>query len=285
MNTFHEFSIEEVEESSKNKKNNNPVAPITTHVCCDIVFEQNGNKYIAGTNQLFPVFSTDFCNGCKYPVSLYVYTAMKWKELFYTDSGDAVAADDEPEALLGYNHGLDVIRFKNATPCLVPAEVGHRKEQALTIDQWCRLSHKGILTNEFMPKLWIESEFGSEFWTPDKGMIRAIPTDIPIVLHSAEEFCDMVGYNSSVGAMLQRITMMLNMYVGNKTLYIGFSPETARPTEDRLIEASKWFNTHYRRIGIQKAKNTLLDTISGSAARSLAISLANKGFEREEIFA
>lgn len=270
---------------SSGNKRTTPVEKIKTQFCCDVVLQDQGSKYILGTNQLFPIFEKDFLNGGRYDVQLYLYTALKWKHLFYTDMGTAVSADEDPDATLGYAHGIDIYKYHGASPCLAY----NVEDRTLTVDQWCRLSHNALPVANPLPRLWRKAEGGHTFWTPYEGLISAIPVEIPMALESAEEFSDNVGYNLGGFTLTLKLQALLYEYLRDNKydrLYIGYPCELTKEPEQNLVNAHDWSKTHCRRLGETDYDSVnILGGISRGLSRKLTMVLNNMSFVQEEIFA
>lgn len=261
---------------------------IKTHYCCDVVLEQDNKKYILGTNQLFPVYEQNFVNGGSFDVSLFVYTALKWKELFYTSDGVAISEDEDPDALLGYNHGIDIFSFKGSTPCLAKKH----EEMPLSVDEWCRLVSNAIPAQpkDVLPVLWKKDPGGHEFWVPGEGMVRAIPVqDVPIALYPKEVFNTLIRYNLDAATLIVQLQSMLYKYMTDNSidkLYIGYRNDLSAKPEEQLIDAYEWSNTHHRRIGAKPyQEDKLYSTLSISSACQLAQCINSTKFTKKEIFA
>lgn len=270
------------------KGNNAKVEPVLLNYCCDTVLNSYGKNYILGNNQLFPIYDKNFINGGWHDIKLYLYTALKWRDMLYTDTGEAVQEDDEPYATLGYGCGIDIFKYRGSSPCVARNIEG----RTLTIDQWCRLTHDAMLAkaSQVMPRLWMPVEIGGhKFWTPDKGTIRALPVDIPMVLDSAEEFCTRAGCQIGGSLLLVKLQTMLYKYMQEQDidrLYIGYNYNPSAKTEEELIPAEDWSMSHSRRLGeIAYDSDDMVGKLSIGNARKLAMAINNLSFHQEDVFA
>lgn len=264
---------------------NEVVEKLKIHYCCDLVYNRDGRKYILGTNQLFPVYEENVLNGGAFDVQLYLYSALKWKDMLYTDAGNAVYQDEDPDATLGYNCGIDILSYKGSTPCLARST----KQRTLTVDQWSRLTNDAVLTSSVIPTLWVKADWGHKFWTPDEGFISAIPLDLPIVLDSAASFSRAVRYRSGYETLLVRLQILMYEFMKSRNIsriYMGHPAELTKQTETHLVDAYEWSETHSRRLGVVDYNHKyFLSAVGANRMRKLAIALNNASFTQEEIFA
>lgn len=259
---------------------------IKLNYCCDVVMTQGGTKYILGTNQLFPIYDINVLNGGRYDVQLYLYAALKWNDMFYTDDGSAVRMDEDPDATLGYNCGVRIFNYKGGSPCIARS----KHERTLSVDEWCRLTHNAIPTCKVLPKLWVESENGHKFWTPDRGIISALPVNnIPITLETEREFKHTINYRSASNVLATRVISMLYTYMRDnnvRKLYIGYECDLASDPETELINAYAWSNTHCRRVGeLPHSHKNLFGHVKDGASRKLSIAVRSGTFSEELVFA
>lgn len=265
--------------------NNEIVEKLKIHYCCDLVYNHNGRKHILGTNQLFPVYEKNVLNGGAYDVQLYLYSALKWKDMLYTDTGEAVYQDEDPDATLGYNCGIDILEYKGSTPCLARST----KQRTLTVDQWSRLTHYAMLTSAVLPSLWVKADGGHEFWTPDEGLISALPVNLPMVMDSAEAFTRAVRYRLGRETLLVRLQLLLYDFMDKNNIsriYMGYPADLTKQTETHLVDAYEWSESHSRRLGVVDYNHRyFLSTVGANRMRKLAIALNNASFTQEEIFA
>lgn len=259
---------------------------IKLNYCCDVVLTKNNTKYILGTNQLFPIYDIDVLNGGIHDVQMYLYSALKWNDMLYTDSGDAVRSEEDPDATLGYNCGVRIFNYRGGTPCLPRS----KHERTLTVDEWCRLAHNAIPTHKVLPSLWVEAEYGHKFWTPDKGLISALPVNsIPITLETEREFKRTINYRSPSNVLATRVISMLYAYMRENNasrLYIGYECNLVKDPETELINAYDWSTSHCRRVGeIPHNHKNLFGHAKDGANRKLAIAVRSGTFSAERIFA
>jgi hypothetical protein len=258
---------------------------IKLNYCGDVVLARDKKKYILGTNQLFPIYKKVMLGGGVYDVQLYMYTALSWNDMLYTDAGAAVHPIEAPDATLGYNCGIRVFNYRGGSPCIARS----REERTLTVDDWCRLTYNAIPTDKVMPRLWKKADGGHEFWTPDEGFISALPVDIPMTLEIASEFKNIIGYRSGSDMLMTKISSMLYTYMRDNNidkLYVGYDFNLSEDTETELIDAYEWSNTHYRRLGTLEHNHTqLFDYVAASRNRKLAIAIKSGTFSAESVFA
>lgn len=260
-------------------------AEITLNYCCDVVLSRSAKKYILGTNQLFPIYNKNMLNGGVHDIQVYLYSALSWNGMLYTDTGAAVHPDEAPDATVGYNCGIRVFNYRGGSPCIAKT----RDERTLTVDDWCRLTYNAFLTDKVMPKLWRKAEGGHKFWTPDDGIISALPVSIPMTLETAAEFKNLIGYKSGSSMLMTKIATMLYVYMYDNNidrLYIGYDYNLTEETETQLIDAYKWSNTHCRRMGSMNHNHlNLFDYVADSRNRKLAIAIKSGTFSEERVFA
>lgn len=275
-----------VKKSSNTTANTTSSDEIKLNYCCDVVMTQGTTKYILGTNQLFPIYDINVLNGGRYDVQLYLYAALKWNDMFYTDDGVAVRMDEAPDATLGYNCGIRIFNYKGGSPCIAR----NKHERTLSVDEWCRLTYNAIPTYKVLPKLWVESENGHKFWTPDRGIISALPVNnIPITLETAREFKRTINYRSASDVLATRVISMLYAYMRDnnvRKLYIGYEYDLASDPETELIDAYSWSNSHCRRVGeLPHNHKNLFGHVKDGASRKLAIAVRSGTFSEELVFA
>lgn len=274
-----------VVKTSSNKKNAKSSAEIKLNYCCDVVLSRDSKKYILGTNQLFPIYNKTMLGGGVYDVQVYLYSALSWKDMLYTDTGAAVHTDEAPDATLGYNCGIRVFNYRGGSPCIAR----NREERTLTVDDWCRLTYNAIPTDKVMPRLWRKAEGGHKFWTPDEGIISALPVNIPMTLETASEFKHLINYRSGSDMLVTKIATMIYTYMRDNNierLYVGYDYNLTEETETQLIDAYKWSTTHYRRLGTMEHNHlNLFDYVADSRNRKLAIAVKSGTFSEERVFA
>lgn len=258
---------------------------IKLNYCCDVVLTRNKEKYILGTNQLFPIYNKVMLGGGVHDVQLYLYSALTWNDMLYTDTGAAVHPTEAPDATLGYNCGIRVFNYRGGSPCIAR----NREERTLTVDDWCRLTYNAFPTDKVMPRLWKKADGGHKFWTPDDGIISALPVDIPMTLEVASEFKNIIGYRSGSDMLMTKISTMLYTYMRDNNidkLYVGYDFNLSEDTETELVDAYKWSNTHYRRLGtLEHNHMQLFDYVAASRNRKLAIAIRSGTFSAESVFA
>lgn len=258
---------------------------LALNFCCDVVLAKNTNKYILGTNQLFPIHDRNILNGGIHDIQLYVYSALKWRDLVYTENGTAIHPGEDPDIALGYNCGTRIFKYKGGTPCLAR----HKEERPLTVDEWCRLSYDAIPTDKVFPRLWKKAPGGHLFWTPDEGIISALPVDIPMALDTVAEFKRKVNYGASNSRLETKVHSLLYSYMLDNSLerlYIGYSADVRADMEEGLIPAYEWSKTHRRRLGeIPYNYLNLFGSISDSNSRKLANAINSSAFVTERVFA
>lgn len=274
-----------VNTASSNTGHVNTADELALNFCCDVVLAKDTNKYILGTNQLFPIHDRNVLNGGIYDIQLYVYSALKWRDLVYTENGTAVYPDEEPDTALGYNCGTRIFGYKGGTPCLARK----KEERPLTIDEWCRLSYDAVPTDKVLPRLWKKAPGGHQFWVPDEGMISALPEDIPMALDTVAEFRRKVNYRASASRLATKVHSLLYTHMLDNSierLYIGYSANIVADAEEGLIPAYEWSKTHRRRLGeIPYNYLNLFGSISDSNSRKLANAINSGTFVTERVFA
>ena len=272
-----------------NSSNNNQAttSEVKLNYCSDIVLTDGSEKCILGTNQLFPIYDLSFINGAVHNVQMYVYTAIKWRDMFYTDLGHAVHPGDEPEAYLGYGCGIDVFNYNGGSPCIANS-ICYRD---LTIDEWCQLTHNALPASHkhVLPRVWKKAEGGHKFWTPTEGVISALPVNIPMILESADEFRSIIKYRLSSDCLESKVRTMLYNYMryNNLTrLYVGYESDLLKEPETQLINAYDWSKTHRRYIGeMVYNENNFFGQLGDSKLRQLSNAINNKAFTQERVFA
>jgi hypothetical protein len=271
--------------SNKKERKNKSSEEIKLNYCADIVLSQDNKKYILGTNQLFPIYTRDILNGGRYDVQMYLYSALSWHDMLYTDYGAAVRPDEDPDATLGYNCGVRIFNYRGGTPCVAKS----RHERTLTVDEWCRLTCNSVYTQKVFPKLWVENNGGHEFWTPNKGIIRALPVNIPMTLETIGEFKRKGQYASKTHILMTRLISMLYSYMRDNDIdhiYVGYENNLVADPETKLIDAYKWSANHCRRVGeIQHDHLDLFGEIASSSIRKLMMAVNASTFSEERVFA
>lgn len=269
--------------------NNNKAAnEVTLNYCSDIVLTNtNGSeKYILGTNQLYPIYDMSFINGAVHNVQMYLYTAVKWRDMFYTDFGPAILPEDDPEALLGYGCGVDIFDYAGGSPCIANSI----RNRDLTIDEWCQLTHMALPAESkfVLPTVWRKADGGHKFWTPDEGIISALPVNIPMILESSEDFRSTIEYRLSSNCLASKVRSMLYMYMREHSidrLYVGYTADLLKEPETQLINAYEWSKTHRRRVGeMMYNPDNFFGQIGNSKLRQLSVAINNGTFLQERLF-
>ena len=273
--------------STSSNNNQAAVDEVKLNYCCDVVLSKDSKKFILGTNQLFPIYDVSYINGAVHDIQMYLYTAVTWRDMFYTDMGYATHATDDPEAYLGYGGGIDVFDYNGGSPC-VANSISCRD---LTIDEWCRLTHNALPASpkHVLPRIWRRAEGGHKFWTPTDGIISALPVNIPMILESAEEFSSLTRYNLGGSVLASKIRAMLYNYMTENNvnrLYVGYEADLLNEPETHLIDAYSWSSGHRRRIGeMPYNENNFFGQLGDSKLRHLSIAINNKAFTQERVFA
>lgn len=253
---------------------------------CDIVLNKDDQKYILGTNQLFPIYKQSFLNGSVFDVQMYLYAAVMWRDMIYTNMGSAVHPDEDPDSMLGYGGGIYVYNYRGGSPCIANSIKG----RDITVDDWCQLTYGAlpVASKHALPRLWVKSEGGHKFWTPDDGIISALPVNIPMLLDSAEAFSSLIKYKLGGSTLATKVRSMLYEYTLKHDidkLYIGFESDLVSDPDTCLIDAFEWRNTHNMRIGeIQYNEQNLFGQLRDSTVRQLCNAVNNGRFECEALF-
>lgn len=274
---------------TKTSSNNNQTtdSSVKLNYCSDVVITYDAVKYILGTNQLFPIYDLSYINGSVHDIQMYLYTAVKWKDMFYTDLGPAVHPDDDPDAYLGYGGGIDVFNYSGGSPCI--ANSIHRRD--LTIDEWCQLTHNALPTEpkHVLPRLWMKAEGGHKFWTPTEGIISALPVNIPMILESADDFSAMIRYRLGSSCLASKVRSMLYKYMSDHNidrLYVGYESNLLHEPETHLINSYEWSKHHRRRLGeMPYNEYNFFGSVGDSKLRKLSVAINNGMFDQERIFA
>jgi hypothetical protein len=272
--------------NARSGSNRSAISEVKLKYGCDIVLSKDDKKYILGTNQLFPIYQHSFLNGSVYDIQMYLYAAVVWRDMIYTNMGSAVHPDEDPDSMLGYGGGIYVYNYKGGSPCIADSIKG----RDITVDDWCQLTYNAlpVSTNQSLPKLWIKAEGGHKFWTPDEGIISALPVNIPMILDTAEKFSSLINYRLGGSTMASKVRAMLYEYTlkyNIDKLYIGFPSDIVSEPEQFLVDAYEWRNTHRMRLGeIQYNESNLFSHIRDSKVRQLCNAVNNGCFDKEALF-
>lgn len=273
--------------TTSSNNNRAAVEEVKLNYCCDVVLSDGPNKFILGTNQLFPIYDLSYINGAVHNVQMYLYTAVKWRDMLYTDLGPAVHPDDDPDAYLGYGCGIDVFNYDGGSPCIASSICC----RDLTIDEWCKITYNALpaAPKHVLPRIWRKAEGGHKFWTPTDGVISALPANIPMILESADEFSAMIKYRLGGSCLAAKVRTMLYNYMqeyGIDRLFIGYEADLLKDPEQHLIGAYDWSKTHRRRIGeMPYNEHNFFGQLGDSRNRQLSVAINNKAFTQERIFA
>lgn len=272
--------------SNNNQTHNAAIEEVKLNYCCDIVLSEGPNKFILGTNQLFPIYDLSYINGAVHDVQMYLYTAVRWRDMLYTNMDYATHPDDEPDSYLGCGGGIDVFDYNGGSPCIANS-ICYRD---LTIDEWCQLTHKALPTSPkyALPRIWKKADGGHKFWTPTDGIISALPVNIPMILGTADEFRSITHYKLSSSVLASKVRSMLYTYMTENNidrLYIGYEANLLSDTETHLVCAYDWSKTHRRRIGeMTYDENNFFGQLGESKLRQLSNAVNNRAFTQERVF-